>query len=67
MVKTSVVACPLHHLLQDGAIADLRVAVQRTHEATAVGSALINAYLRDRLSAFQSGGRVPRGGPWGAK
>ena len=55
MVKTSVVACPLHHLLQDGAIADLRVAVQRTHEAAAVGSALINAYLRDRLSAFQSG------------
>ena len=55
MVKTSVVACPLHHLLQDGAIADLRVAVQRTHEATVVGSALINTYLRDRLSAFQSG------------
>lgn len=53
--KTSVVACPLHHLLQDGAVSDLREAVQRTNEAVVVGSALINAYLRDRLEAHDSG------------
>lgn len=53
--KTSVVACPLHHLLEDGAITELRGAVQRTHEAVVVGSALINAYLRDRLEAHDSG------------
>ena len=53
--KSSVVACPLHHLLTDGAAADLRVAVQRTHEAVVVGSALINTYLRDRLEAYDAG------------
>ena len=53
--KTSVVACPLHHLLTDGAIFDIRQAVQRTHEAVVVGSALVNSYLRDRLEAHDSG------------
>ena len=53
--KTSVVACPLHRLLADGAISDIQQAVQRTHEAVVVGSALINTYLRDRLEAHDSG------------
>ena len=54
-VKTSVVACPLHHLLVDGAVADLQVAVQRTHEAVVVSTGLINTYLRDRLEAHDAG------------
>ena len=54
-VKTSVVACPLHHLLVDRAVADLRVAVQRTHHAVVVGTGLINTYLRDRLEAHDAG------------